>query len=193
MSNVAALQTASPLLDTFVNGGCGRPQDARGIPGVRVMLEDGSFTITDGDGRYHFEGVIPGNHVVQASRYTLPAGGNFIDCVQSSRSQGSAISRLVTGQGGSLVRADFHAQLPAGTDLAELAPKDRGQLDNITASGADIDFVALGDGPDGFVFPSEIYNPRSPSVRVVVRHRLGQSVHLTANGKPVNELACLTV
>ena len=160
-----------------------------GIPGVRVTMEDGSFAITDADGRYHFEGVVPGNHVVQVARSTLPEGSEFVDCVDSTRSAGSAISRFVSGQGGSLARADFHAQLPQGTDVFARVVPQRNVLDNITASGANTDFMADGDGPDGFVFPGTTHNPRSPSVRVVIRHRVGHRVELVANGAPVNPLA----
>jgi hypothetical protein len=84
----------------------------RGIAGVRVMLEDGSFAITDADGRYHFEGVVPGTHVVQVARMTLPEGAQLVDCSGSTRNAGSAMSRFAIGQGGSLVVADFHAVLP---------------------------------------------------------------------------------
>ena len=52
---------------------------------TRVMLEDGSFAITDQDGRYHFEGVVPGTHVVQVSRMTLPEGARMVDCSASTR------------------------------------------------------------------------------------------------------------
>ncbi|HAN39481.1 MAG TPA: hypothetical protein DCQ29_11310, partial [Chitinophagaceae bacterium] len=34
-------------------------------------LNNRSFAITDADGRYHFEGVVPGTHVVQVARMTL--------------------------------------------------------------------------------------------------------------------------
>ena len=177
------------IIGRVVDGACGVPDAARGIPGVRVMLEDGSYAITDADGRYHFEGVVPGNHVVQVARSTLPEGGEFVDCVASSRSAGSAISRFVSGQGGSLARADFHAQLPEGTDLANRLAPEREFVDNITASGAGINFVGLGDGPDGFVFPDAEYNPRSPSVRVAIRHRGRHRAEITINGNPVDPLS----
>jgi protocatechuate 3,4-dioxygenase beta subunit len=35
-------------------------------------LKDGSYAITDIDGRYHFEGVVPGLHVVQVDPSTFP-------------------------------------------------------------------------------------------------------------------------
>jgi uncharacterized repeat protein (TIGR01451 family) len=177
------------IIGRVVDGACGPVENAVGIPGVRVMLEDGSYAITDADGRYHFEGVVPGNHVVQVAQTTLPQGGEFIDCVASSRSAGSAISRFVSGQGGSLARADFHARLPERAADAETAAPQRAELDNVAASGAGIDFVGMGDGPDGFLFPAADHNPRSPSVRVAIRHRGRHRVELTVNGRAVDPLS----
>lgn len=180
--------------------------ERRGIPGVRVMMEDGSFAITDADGRYHFEGVVPGTHVVQVAPMTLPEGGQFVDCTRSTRSAGSAISRFAVGQGGSLVVADFHAVLPeaARAKLARVLTKPAAEADGPapTAPTADApaedpkdggpaitDYLALGDGEDGFIAPALDANPRAPAVKVAVRHRLGQSVQLFVDGKPVNPLA----
>ncbi len=177
------------IIGRVLAGGCAPFEEPRGIPGVRVMLEDGSFAITDFDGRYHFEGVVPGNHVVQAARTTLPDGGEFVDCVDSTRSAGSAISRFVSGQGGSLARADFHADLPADAEFVTRGQIEREVKENVEASGATIDFLSLGDGPDGFLFPSVEHNPRSPSVRVAIRHRAGHRVELTSNGEAANPLA----
>ena len=46
--------------------------EERGIPGVRVYLEDGSFAITDVEGKYHFNHVRPRLHVVRLDATTLP-------------------------------------------------------------------------------------------------------------------------
>lgn len=169
-----------------------------GIAGVRVMLEDGSFALTDADGRYHFEGVVPGTHVVQVAAMTLPEGGRFVDCTRSTRSAGSAISRFAVGQGGSLVVADFHAVLPAGAALtaapdtpaapAAQAAAPEGDVADQT-SPATTDYLALGDGEDGFIAPTPDANPRAPAIKVAVRHRLGQTVKLLVDGKPVDPLA----
>jgi len=42
-----------------------------GVPGVRIYLEDGSFTVTDAEGQYSFTGISAGNHVVKIDRSTL--------------------------------------------------------------------------------------------------------------------------
>lgn len=106
------LASRATFLGRVIAGACTTAGKGIGIPGVRVMMEDGSFSITDADGRYRFEGVVPGNHVLQVAPSTLPQGGRFVDCARSTRSAGSAISRFVSGQGGNIAVADFHAEIP---------------------------------------------------------------------------------
>jgi fimbrial isopeptide formation D2 family protein len=158
-----------------------------GIAGVRIMMEDGSFAITDADGRYHFEGVTPGTHVVQAQAATLPAGGRFIDCSRSTRNSKSANSRFVTGWGGSLKVADFFAIVPEQAAAATVA--DKPVASDRTAAGAETDWLKVGNGPIDWLFPTIDHNPRAPAVRVVIRHRPSQKVELSADGKPVDPLA----
>ena len=50
------------------------------------------------DGLYHFEGVMPGTHVVQLDDATLPADRAAVDCSNNVRSGGRAFSRFVTGR-----------------------------------------------------------------------------------------------
>ena len=194
------------IIGRITAGGCTIHDNRVGIPGVRVMMEDGSFAVTDRDGRYHFEGVVPGTHVVQASRMTLPEGGEFVDCTRSSRSAGSATSHFVTGQGGSLAEADFHAILPAeelqkltAARATRFAPSqtEQGERGEGAESASpveatresDVDWLALGDGEDGWLSPAIDHNPRAPVVNVAIRHRKGQTINLFVDGQPVNKLA----
>ena len=179
------------IIGRVTAGRCDVTEDRLGIPGVRVMMEDGSFAITDIDGRYHFEGVVPGTHVVQASPMTLPEGGEFVDCHRDTRSGGSAISRFAIGQGGSLVVADFHAEIPqdslqAAVAKAEPVAVERGEAKAPVAP--DTDWIALGDGDDGWLTPTIDENPRAPAIRVAIRHRKGQKIDLRVDGEPVDPL-----
>lgn len=198
------------VIGRVATGPCAPGDEGFGIPGVRVMLEDGSFAVTDREGRYHFEGVVPGTHVVAIAPATLPAGAQPVDCERSTRSAGSAISRFVIGQGGSLAVANFRAVIPGfqppapvvergpdGMPLAvqknlppvnPLAAKARPLTSDRTASGADTDWLALGDGPTDFLFPTVDYNPRIPSIRAVIRHRNGQKITLKINNQTVDPL-----
>lgn len=119
------LTSRMTLVGRVTAGGCTADAARLGIPDVRVMLEDGSFAVTDSDGRYHFDGVVPGSHVAAVLDATLPEGGKFVNCGQSTRNAGSATSRFVSGQGGSLAVADFYATLPepAMQDLRAWAEK----------------------------------------------------------------------
>ena len=39
---------------------------------MRVYLEDGRYSVTDSEGKYHFEDVTPGTHVVQLDTDSIP-------------------------------------------------------------------------------------------------------------------------
>ncbi len=178
-----------------VTAGACEAADRPGVPGVRVMLEDGSFAITDADGRYHFEGVSPGTHVVQAQPQTLPTGGRFVDCARSTRVAGAAASRFAIGQGGSLVVADFAAVIPdwqppaiRGAGDGEQAPAAYDAAAR-RASGADVDWLEMGSGPAAILFPEADHNPRVPAIRVAIRHQPEQNIELSVNGKAVDPLS----
>ncbi|MBI4871032.1 MAG: DUF11 domain-containing protein, partial [Candidatus Riflebacteria bacterium] len=50
----------------------------KGVQGVRIYLDDGTFVITDREGKYHFEGVLEGQRAVKLDRRTLPAGTKLL-------------------------------------------------------------------------------------------------------------------
>ncbi|MFM9828659.1 MAG: hypothetical protein ACKVOB_07935 [Sphingomonas sp.] len=157
-----------------------------GVGGVRVILEDGSYAITDDDGRYHFEGVVPGDHVVQVDPSTLTPGGRFVDCTRSTRSAGSAISRFVSGAGGAVAIANFNALIPSRPAVTPPAGVDDSPLSDAAAAGSERDWFADGHADIAWLFPAPDHNPRAPSVRVAIRHLPAQTVRLLADGKPVD-------
>ena len=178
------------IIGRITDGGCRvDPRRADGIAGVRVMLQDGSYTVTDEDGRYHFEGVRPGLHVVQIDPSTLPLDRQAIDCARSTQSAGSPISRFVEGRGGALKRADFRATAAA----PRAAPTTRAitpptVLSDPEAAGAGRDWLA-GQAPGiAWLFPATDHNPRSKAIRAAVKHVPGQTVSLRVNGKPADPL-----
>ena len=82
----------------------------KGLAGARIYLEDGTYVVTDENGKYHFEGIRPGTHVVQLDLASLPSGVRVIDCEKNSRFSGSAYSRFVDLKPGTLWRVDFHVE-----------------------------------------------------------------------------------
>jgi uncharacterized repeat protein (TIGR01451 family) len=95
------------VVGSVLAGGCGTDAPSEGIAGVRVVLEDGTFTSTDAQGSYHFAGLKPGTHVVQVDVASLPEDVELVPCLQNTRVAGRPFSQFVEGQGGSLLRADF--------------------------------------------------------------------------------------
>lgn len=179
------------ILGRVVDGGCDvDPAKAPGIPGVRIMLEDGSYAVTDRDGRYHFEGVAPGTHVVQLDDLTLPADRTAADCARNTRAAGRAFSRFVEGTGGALKRVDFRAvAAPARAERAAVAVARPALLGDAAAAGAERDWLKGEEPGIAWLFPEAEHNPRAPIVRVAIKHLPGQKVTLFAGGKPVDAVA----
>jgi uncharacterized repeat protein (TIGR01451 family) len=178
------------VIGRITDGGCRvDPGKAAGIMGVRVMLQDGSYTVTDEDGRYHFEGVRPGLHVVQIDPSTLPLDREAIDCARSTQSAGSAISRFIEGRGGSLKRADFRAIVSAPRAAPHKAAIEAPKvLSDPEAAGAARDWLTAQTPGIAWLFPDIDHNPRAKAIRAAVKHAPGQTVSLRVNGKPADAL-----
>ncbi|MBL8520265.1 MAG: DUF11 domain-containing protein [Betaproteobacteria bacterium] len=79
-----------------------------GVPGVRIILEDGTAAITDAEGKYSFYGLLPRTHVLKIDRTTLPNGVTPQDFdSRGNRFLGKGDSRIVDLKAGELHRANF--------------------------------------------------------------------------------------
>ena len=76
-----------------------------GIPGVRLYMEDGTYFITDSEGKYSYCGLTPRTHVLKADSFTLPLGSRLT--TTSSRNVGDGNSIFLDVKNGELIRADF--------------------------------------------------------------------------------------
>ena len=124
------LRSTTFLAGQVIAGSCGA--DGEGVAGVRIYLEDGSYVLTDKNGRYHFEGLRPGTHVVQLDLDSLPEQYQVIPCEQNSRFAGRSYSQFVDLQGGTLWQADFHVGLK---------PPARGEAGLVMSSTLDGDGI----------------------------------------------------
>src|SRR5262249_9223704 len=76
-----------------------------GVPGVRIYLEDGTFAITDGEGKYSIYGVRSHLHILKVDTYSLPPGSSLVAI--SSRNAGDGGSRFIDLRFGEMQKADF--------------------------------------------------------------------------------------
>ncbi len=180
---------ALTVIGRVTEGDCRDPlTKRRGIAGVRLLLEDGTFVVTDRDGLYHFEGVPAGRHVVQLDTGSIPATHEAVVCDADTRAAGSAISRFVEGQGGLLKRVDFQlrptGKAAAAADALPIAVEE----DGVAAGNRDWT-QGLSAGPADWLFPAADHNPRAAAQRVVIRHAPGERVALRINGERTDPLA----
>uniref|UniRef100_UPI0035CBEA90 hypothetical protein n=1 Tax=uncultured Sphingomonas sp. TaxID=158754 RepID=UPI0035CBEA90 len=179
---------ALTVIGRITEGNCNDPARGRkGISGIRLLMEDGSYVLTDREGLYHFEGVRPGTHVVAIDPASIPKSYLPVTCDRDTRSAGSATSRFVEGLGGSLQRVDFQLR-PSGIAAAAVdALPITVQSDPIAAGNRD-DWLATATPGTDWLFPQADHNPRAPVLRVVIKHAPGQRVALRLNGAVVEPL-----
>ena len=76
-----------------------------GLPGVRLYLDDGTWAVSDAQGRFSFTAVTPRTHALKLDRTTLPQGAFPVSV--DHRDQGTPGLRFVDLTRGDLARADF--------------------------------------------------------------------------------------
>lgn len=81
------------------------------VESARIYLETGRYVLTDARGRWHFDDIRPGSHVLQLDRNGLPANAEILACEKHTRSAGSAQSQFVDVQGGTLWQSDFYIRV----------------------------------------------------------------------------------
>ena len=179
---------AMTLIGRVTEGNCGDPVDKRkGVAGIRLMLEDGTFVVTDRDGLYHIEGVRPGRHVVQLDTASVPASHEPVACDVDTRQARSAISRFVEADGGVLKRVDFQLR-PTGKVAAASDALPIAVAGDAEAAG-NRDWMQGQTPGIGWLFPAVDHNPRAPVLRVAILHAPGQRIALTVNGRVTDPLA----
>ncbi len=80
------------------------------IGGVKLYLQDGTYTVSDADGLFSLYGLRPGSHVIKVDNHTLPKGLSLkpLDSNQGADPD----SRFVDLMTGDFYRVDFAASCP---------------------------------------------------------------------------------
>jgi uncharacterized repeat protein (TIGR01451 family) len=89
---------------------CDGNLEAEGLSGIRLIMEDGRYVVTDQEGQWHFEGIKAGTHVIQLDVATLPPYLELATCDNEFFHAGQSYSQFIDVQPGTLWRADFHVQ-----------------------------------------------------------------------------------
>lgn len=116
----------------FVDCNNNHVQDAEelGIPGVRLYFEDGTFLISDSEGKYSQCDMSPKTHVLKVDQLTLPRGSRLT--TSSNRNLGDANSLIVDLKNGELHRADFIEGSCSNTVLEQVkARRSQGEVRSV--------------------------------------------------------------
>lgn len=103
----------------FVDSNTNQIQDAGepGVPGVRIYMENGSYVITDEEGKYDFYGISPGTHVLKVDYTTLPKGAKLE--VLNNLDAGYPATKFVEIHGYEMKKENF-AILPSKAVIAQV-------------------------------------------------------------------------
>jgi hypothetical protein len=96
----------------------GSTQPTMGIPGVRIYFSDGTFVISDSEGKYSYCGLRPSTHTIKVDRTTLPLGARLV--ATSNRNALDAGSLFVDPTFGEVQQADFAEGSCSDSVLAEV-------------------------------------------------------------------------
>ncbi|MDO4231308.1 MAG: hypothetical protein Q4D19_04175 [Lautropia sp.] len=87
------------------NGNSVKDHEELGIPGVRLYLQNGTWMVSDEQGKYSHCGLRPRTHVLKVDSRTLPRSSRLV--TSSAQNVGDAHSLFIDAKKGMLHRADF--------------------------------------------------------------------------------------
>jgi uncharacterized repeat protein (TIGR01451 family) len=87
------------------NGNQIQDENEIGIPGVRLYFSDGTFVVTDSEGKYSYCGLRPTTHTLKVDKTTLPPGSHLVE--SSNRNALDPNSLFIDLKNGELHQADF--------------------------------------------------------------------------------------
>lgn len=128
--------------------GVQQPGEA-GVPGVRIYLDNGTYAITDVEGKYSIYGLTPRTYVAKLDTTTLPPGA--VLQILSNRNAFDPGSRFVDVQNGELQKADFAISNCSAALDRELETRReaqggrRSEIAVLAASQINVNAVAVAD------------------------------------------------
>jgi uncharacterized repeat protein (TIGR01451 family) len=104
----------------------------RGLPGVRLYLNNGQSVITDSEGLYNFPAVNEGAQVISLDPVTLPPGYTLVDTGRRDEKSWTRLLRTPLG-GGAMLRQNFALRSPEG-EAASVSSRQGGAATSSSAS-----------------------------------------------------------
>ncbi len=181
------MRTKSMLIGTVLLGTCDQ-DPPKGMPNIRIVLENGAYVLTDDKGQWHMDNVTPGTHVVQLDKDSIPKGYELIDCQGNNRLANRNDSQFVNVRGGSLWRANFYMQKktsdanePLATKLATVN-EPRGLVEKLPY---DADWLSSATVGAQWLHPATGFSAALPVIKFAIKHHPSDAVKIKVNGSDV--------
>ncbi|MDD5360310.1 MAG: hypothetical protein PHI02_08585 [Sulfurovaceae bacterium] len=165
-----------------------------GIAGVRLYLEDGTYVVTDKDGKYHLEGIKAGTHIVQVDVDLLPHGYIMAQCQQNARFGNRSFSQFVNLGQGALKRADFclkKIDTNATNNAIESKEINNTKLYETPTEEAKMPIYNESDLQNNtteILWPPQNYVPSIPATKIAVRYPKTNKAEVWLNGEKISML-----
>ena len=169
-----------------------------GVANVKLYMENGTYVITDENGKYHIEGVEAGTHVVQVDVDMLPNGYEMGDNANNARFAGRNFSQFVDVGRGALKRVDFCLNRSNGVKRDTNASKAKTKVADIydytiptsvpTMPKYNRNHLQNMRGKTEILWPPEKFVPSIPSTRIAVVHHKDEKAEVWLNDQKVSML-----
>ena len=153
---------------------------------ARIYLETGRNVLSDEDGFWHMEGVMPGSHVLQLDIDSLPDGFEPLLCNDNTQNAGNAASKFVDLQAGGLWQVDFHVKKPASQKSALSQPERASKRNPFELFGDR--YLETASDDFEILWPKNNYVPSVASTKIVVKSPAKHTVEVFLNGEKVTPL-----
>jgi len=151
---------------------------------VRLYMEDGSYVVSDRDGKFHFENISMGMHLLQLDKESLAEGYAVVPCQGVHPSLGSNFSKFVEFKQGGLRRVDFCVENVEGIVPKVFKPKEQPQEEKMPTYRAKD--IALQQKAYTLLWPKEGYMPSIPSTALAMVHPKKDRAEVWLNGSKVS-------
>ncbi len=167
-----------------------------GVANVRLYMENGTYVVTDKNGKYHIEGVEAGTHVVQVDVDLLPDGYMIGHNAKNARFAGRDFSQFVDVGRGALKRVDFclkrTSKVKQDSNATKVETKVADIYDyKIPTKYRDMPRYNKGylkhlQGKTDILWPPENYVPSIPSTKIAIVHDKEQKAEVWLNDEKVS-------
>ncbi|TET88557.1 MAG: DUF11 domain-containing protein [Sulfurovum sp.] len=169
-----------------------------GVANVRLYMENGTYVVTDKNGKYHIEGVDAGTHVVQMDVDMLPDGYEMGKNAKNARFAGRDFSQFVDVGRGALKRVDFCLNRTVVVKQDANAIRAKTKVADIydytiptavpTMPKYNRSHLGSLKGKTEILWPPEKFVPSIPSTRIAVVHDKNQKAEVWLNDQKVSML-----